>query len=109
MRETESVRVGGEADRARYLAMAPLQRAESAQELANEILEHYDRARALIAALVTELADVADEEAKPATQLATILEDWVNQPEHVAQEARLFACLHSEVIAQHAARETAHG
>jgi hypothetical protein len=103
MREAESVRIGSEADRSRYLAMPPLQRAEAAQELATEVLEHYDRARALVVALLRELEDVADEEAKPAAQLAAVLEDWITQQEHASQEQRLFACLHAEVMAQHAA------
>jgi hypothetical protein len=103
----DSVRIGTEADRSRYANLSPLQRAELAQEMVGEILDHYDHARALISALVAELSTINEDEAKPAVQLANVLDAWINDQENITQESRLFACLHAEVAAR--AMETGHG
>ena len=98
MADKDSIHIGTEADRAQYRSISPLRRAEAAQEMANEVLDHYDHARPLLAALVAELRTLGTEECKSALQLAVVTEDWLNDADHFAQESRLCACLHVTIL-----------
>lgn len=89
------------ADRAYYAAQSPERRAALALDMASEVLDHYDHARALVAALVTELRSFPTEETKPALQLATVTEAWLNDLDHRDQELRLTACLQAVTEASH--------
>lgn len=109
MSDLHSVPIGAETDRAKYRARRPADRAQDAQELANEVLDHYDHVRPLLAAVVESLRELSADEAKPVLQLAEVAEAWLNDAEHVAQEHRLFACLHANVEACFASREENHG
>src|SRR5262245_49324837 len=79
-------------ERARYAGVTPERQAAYAREMLGEVLDHYDHARTLVAALVTELTDLKETN-KAARHLATVAENWLNDPDHVAQEVRLTACL----------------
>lgn len=98
MTDDNSVQIGTEAQRASYGSLSPMRRAEAAQEMANEVVVHYDHARTLVSALVTELRTQGTEESKAALQLATVTEAWLNDTDHLDQESRLFACLHATVL-----------
>jgi hypothetical protein len=106
----DSVRIGTEAERAQYARLTPLQRAQSGQEMADEVLDHYDHARTLVSSLVSQLRELDPEEANRALHLANVIDAWLNEPAHVAQESRLLACLHESVVAFHRrGMEVSHG
>lgn len=109
MAAKDSIHIGTEAERARYASLSPVRRAEAAQEMANEVADHYDHARTLVAAIVTELRSLGTEETKAALQLATVTEAWLNDIDHLEQESRLFACLQATVHADDRAAEACHG
>jgi hypothetical protein len=96
----------GDGDARAYYSAQPTQRrAALAKEMAAEVLDHYDHARALVGALVTELralrGEVA-EEAKEALQLATVTEAWLLDGDNFGQRLRLTACLQAMSEASHA-------
>ena|SRR6185369_12329266 len=108
MADKDSIHIGTEAERARYASLSPMRRAEAGQEMANEVVDHYDHARTLVSALVTELRTLGTEETKAALQLATVTEAWLNDTDHLEQESRLFACLQATVHAYDKAAEGNH-
>jgi CHASE3 domain sensor protein len=107
MADKDSIQIGTEAERATYATLPALQRAELAQEMANEVIDHYDHARTLVAAIVTELRTMGTEE-KTALHLAEVAEAWLNDRDHINQEGRMFACLHAMVGAHHQLPEVSH-
>lgn len=109
MPDLESVRIGTEQDRARYANRLPLQRAQDAQELATEVLDHVEHLRPLLHGLVRELRALGTEETKAALHLAEVAQAWLTDDDHVAQASRLFACLHVNVQASHSAEGASHG
>ena len=108
MSDLESVRIGTEQERARYANRRPLQRAQDAQELATEVLDHVDHVRPLLYTLVRELRALGTEETKAALHLAEVAQAWLSDDEHRAQESRLFACLHVNVLACPVTPEASH-
>lgn len=76
--------------------------------MANEVLDHYDHARALVSALVTELRMHGTGEMKPALQLATVTEAWLSDLDHIEQESRLLTCLQVSVAASEKATAYSH-
>lgn len=88
-------------ERSHYLNMPASYRVAVASEMTAEILDHYDHAESLVAALVTELRSTPPDP-KAARHLATMVESWLMDRDHVSQKARLIACLE-------AIKETTHG
>ena len=88
----DSIELRKRARQAHYLSLSSSNRAALALEMTGEVLEHYDRARSLISAMVTQLEAIG-EESKPALHLAQIAESWMHDAEYLDQEERLLVCL----------------
>lgn len=80
--------------RAYYAAQPATLRGALARELASEVLDHYAHATTLVGLLLAEIR-TANLEDQTALRLANVADAWLNDREHVAQEARLNACLSS--------------
>jgi hypothetical protein len=96
----ESINLSSRDERNYYLTQSPARRAALAHEMGGEVLSHYDHARTLVAAIVTELRSEHGDP-KAALHLATVTEAWLSADAHVSQESRLIACLEAMQGANH--------
>lgn len=81
-----------------YKVLDAKTRANLACEMAQEIMEHYDGARALVTALLNELGNLGHE-AMQAKRLAEVLNMWITSAENSNQEGRLLVCLEASISA----------